>query len=50
MTFHALAQNVLNETLGVSLGAFRTELVLCAAIIGLVLVRMILPRWRSSSR
>ena len=48
VTFHALAQNVLNETLGVSLGAFRTELVLCAAIIGLVLVRMILPRWRSA--
>jgi len=49
VNFHELVQSVLVETTGVALGAFRTELVLCATIVALLLLRMVLPRWRSAA-
>jgi len=39
-TFHQLIQYALNDTLGVSLTAFRPELALCATIVALLLLRM----------
>ena len=52
MSFHQLVQNLIDDTLGAglfrgSLWAFRPELVVCAAIIALLLARMVLPRWKS---
>lgn len=49
MTFPQLLQNVLSDTLDVSLGAFRAELALCATIVALLLVRMAASRWRSGA-
>ena len=51
MTFHQLVQNLIDDTLGAglfrgSLWAFRPELAVCAAIVALLLARMILPRWK----
>jgi NADH-quinone oxidoreductase subunit N len=40
-TFHQLIQYVLDDTLGVSLTAFRPELALCATIVALLLSRMV---------
>ena len=52
MSFHQLVQNLIDDTLGAglfrgSLWAFRPELAVCAAIVALLLARMILPRWKS---
>jgi len=52
VSFHQLVQNLIDDTLGAglfrgSLWAFRPELVVCAAIIALLLARMVLPRWKS---
>lgn len=50
MSLTSLLQDVLGkETLGASLWAFRAELAICATIVGLLLVRMVLPRWKSSA-
>ena len=46
-TFHQLIQYVLDDTLGVSLTAFRPELALCATIVALLLVRMFAPGRKS---
>ncbi len=48
MTFHDLLQSVMSN-LGPSLWAFRPELVLCATILLLLLVRMVLPRWKAGA-
>ncbi|MBN2292161.1 MAG: NADH-quinone oxidoreductase subunit N, partial [Pirellulales bacterium] len=47
MNFHELVQHVFDDTLAISLPAFRPEMVLCATIVALLLVRMIVPRWLS---
>jgi NADH-quinone oxidoreductase subunit N len=47
VNFHRQLQDVLQQNLGVSLWAFRPELVLCATIVALLLVRMIAPRWKT---
>jgi NADH-quinone oxidoreductase subunit N len=50
VSFTSLLQDVLGEkTLGASLWAFRAELAICATIVALLLVRMVLPRWKSSA-
>jgi len=49
VSFPQLVEDVLSkETLGLSLCAFRAELVLCATIVALLLARMIVSRWKSS--
>ena len=47
MIFHALLQQALSQPLGESLSAFRPELTLCAAIVLILLVRMLAPRWKA---
>ena len=47
MNFSELVQYVMDDTLGTSLRAFRPELVLCATIVILLLLRMIVPRVKS---
>ncbi len=47
MIFHALLQQALSQPLGESLLAFRPELTLCAAIVLILLVRMLAPRWKA---
>ena len=47
MNFHQLIQHVIEDTLHVSLVAFRPELALCVTIVSLLLVRMIVPRWQA---
>ena len=49
MTFHDLLQQALNQSFGASLLAFRPELILCAAIVLILLARMLLPQWKASS-
>jgi NADH-quinone oxidoreductase subunit N len=54
VSFHELLQNVIDDTLGTaavpgSLWAFRPELALCATIVALLLVRMLVPRWRNAA-
>jgi len=44
-----LVQNLLDDAVRRSLPAIRPELALCATIICLLIVRMILPRWRSGA-
>ncbi|MGA2616148.1 MAG: NADH-quinone oxidoreductase subunit N [Thermoguttaceae bacterium] len=48
VTFHELLQSVM-ANLGPSLRAFRPEIVLCATILLLLLVRMVLPRWKAGA-
>ncbi len=48
MTFDSLLHDVLRDT-GGSLVLFRPEMVLCAAIVVLLLVRMIVPRWKDGA-
>ncbi len=47
MNFHQLFQHVVDDTLGISLAAFRPEVAICVTIVALLLVRMILPRWHN---
>jgi NADH-quinone oxidoreductase subunit N len=49
VSFSALVQSVLHDTLGPSLWAFRPELVLCAFIVLMLLVRMIVPAWKTGA-
>jgi NADH-quinone oxidoreductase subunit N len=49
VNFHDLLENTVQDTLGRSLGAFRPELAICATIVVLLLVRMIVPRWRAGA-
>ena len=49
MNLHDLLQTVLAKDLWPSLTAFRPELAICATILLLLLVRMILPRWRAGA-
>ena len=48
MSFHDLLQHVFQD-LGPSLAAFRPELALCATILLVLLVQMLLPRWRAGA-
>ena len=48
MNFHELLQQALNQSLGQSLLAFRPELVICATIVLLLMVRMAAPSWKAS--
>jgi len=54
MNFIELVQNLFDDkitgqTLWASLGAFMPEIVLCITIVVILLMRMILPSWKSSS-
>ena len=49
MSFAQLVTQLLEDTLKVSLGAFKPELALCATIVALLLVRMILPAWKTAA-
>ena len=49
MSLPELVQNLLDDTVHRSLPAIRPELALCATIVCLLIVRMILPRWRSGA-
>jgi NADH-quinone oxidoreductase subunit N len=49
VSFHALLQFVFTEDLRPSLAAFRPELTLCGTIMALLLVRMLLPRWKAGA-
>ena len=49
MSLPELVQNLLDDAVRRSLPAIRPELALCATIICLLIVRMILPRWRSGA-
>ena len=46
MSFYQLISNTMENTLGVSLTAFRPELVLCGLIVVLLFLRMLVPRWK----
>jgi len=50
VSFQQLVQDVLSqESLGASLSAFRAELMLCATIVVLLLVRMLAPQWKTGA-
>lgn len=49
MNFHKLLDYVLNQDLWSSLTAFRPELILCATILSLLLVRMIFSGWKAGA-
>jgi len=49
VSLYQLTDRMLADTVGTSLWAFRPELVLCAAIVLLLLVRMIAPGWRNGA-
>jgi NADH-quinone oxidoreductase subunit N len=46
--FYELIDALLSDTVGVSLWAFRPELLLCATIVLILLARVFLPRWQTS--
>ncbi len=54
MSFHELLNHLVDDTLGTaashgSLWAFRPELAVCAAVVVLLLVRMLVPGWRGGA-
>ena len=49
MSLPEVVQNLLDDAVHRSLPAIRPELALCATIVCLLIVRMILPRWRSGA-
>ena len=49
MSFPQLVESLLADTLGPSLTAFRPELAVCATIVAILLVRTIVPAWRTAA-
>lgn len=49
MNFDTLVQSVVVDTVGRSLGAFRTELAICTTIVAVLLGRIVFSRWASGA-
>lgn len=51
MNFDTLVQSVVSDTFGAggSMAAFAAELAICAAIVAMLLAKVVLPRWKTSA-